>query len=52
MKLIVFTNTGHRYVFDDVENFTHTTQGFEFEFPDGRRSVFNYTSVAGFSIGQ
>ena len=55
LEIIVFTNTGKSYNFKNVTNLIPTTQGFEFDYTGvatgvTRHTVFNYTSVAGYTI--
>lgn len=55
LEIIVFTNEGKTYHFSNVEDLTHTTQGFEFDYTGvatgvTRRAVFNYASVAGYAF--
>ena len=50
MELIVFTNNGQTYMFDNVSNFKPTTKGFSFEYTGNatgvkRTAVFNSTSA-------
>lgn len=54
-EIIVFTNEGKTYSFNNVTNFKHTTQGFEFVYTGvatgvTRQAVFNYTSVSGYAL--
>lgn len=55
VELIVFTNTGQTYFFDNVENFRHTTTGFSFAYVGKatglrRHAVFNNTSTSGYAL--
>lgn len=57
MELIIFTNTGKTYNFNDVENFKLTTDGFSFDYIGKATGVkryaqFSYTSVSGYAIAQ
>lgn len=57
MELIIFTNTGKTYIFNDVENLKPTTDGFSFDYTGKstgikRHAQFNYTSVSGYAITQ
>lgn len=54
-ELIVFTNNGQTYHFENVTNFRPTTTGFSFTYHGkatdvDRDAVFNNTSVAGWAI--
>lgn len=55
MELIVFTNNGQTYHFNDVKDFKPTTTGFSFTYIGKatgveRLCVFNNTSTAGYAI--
>lgn len=55
MELIVFTNNGQTYHFNDVTDFRPTTTGFSFSYTGKatgvtRQAVFNNTSTAGFAL--
>lgn len=55
MVLIVFTNNGQTFRFEEVTDFTTTTTGFKFEYTGvmtgvTRRAVFNNTSVSGYAF--
>ena len=55
VELIVFTNTGQTYFFDNVENFRPTTTGFSFDYVGKatglrRHAVFNNTSTSGYAL--
>lgn len=54
-EIIVFTNMGRTYLFQGVENFRMTTQGFEFDYHGrntgvDRHAGFNNTCVAGYAL--
>ena len=54
MEIIVYTNAGATYKFENVSNFQYTTNGFKFEYVGASTSVkrtieFNNTSTAGFA---
>lgn len=54
-ELIVFTNNGQTYHFDNVEGFRPTTTGFSFSYVGKasgvrRHAVFNNTSTAGYAL--
>ena len=55
MELIIFTNAGKTFMFSNISNFRHTTQGFKFDYiglstSKERTAEFNYASVAGYAI--
>ncbi len=55
MELIVFTNNGQTYFFDNVKNFRPTTTGFSLSYTGKatgvtREAVFNNTSTAGYAL--
>lgn len=57
MELIVFTNNGQTYHFNDVIDFRPTTTGFSFDYTGKatsvtRSAVFNNTSTAGYALAQ
>ena len=54
-QLIVFTNNGQTYMFDNVSNFKQNTQGFSFEYTGNatgvkRTAVFNSASACGYAL--
>ena len=54
-QLIVFTNNGQTYMFDNVSNFKPTTKGFSFEYTGNttgvaRAAVFNSTSACRYAL--
>lgn len=54
-QLIVFTNNGQTYMFDNVSDFKPTTKGFSFEYTGNatgvkRTAVFNSTSACGYAL--
>lgn len=54
MELIVFTNNGKTFIFNNVSNLKHETQGFSFTYTGKstdvkREARFNYTSIAGYA---
>lgn len=54
MEIIVYTNAGATYKFENVSNFQYTTNGFKFEYVGASTGVkrtieFNNTSTAGFA---
>ncbi|UWP78308.1 hypothetical protein KZR06_16010 (plasmid) [Lacticaseibacillus paracasei] len=54
-QLIVFTNNGQTYMFDNVSDFKLTTKGFSFEYTGNatgvkRTAVFNSTSACGYAL--
>ena len=56
-ELIVFTNNGQTYHFENVTNFRPTTTGFSFTYHGkatgvDRDAVFNNTSVAGWAFAE
>jgi len=55
MELIVFTNNGQTYYFNNVTDFRPTTTGFSFNYTGKatgvkRSAVFNNTSTAGYAL--
>ncbi|WP_125607279.1 hypothetical protein [Lapidilactobacillus bayanensis] len=57
MELIVFTNNGQTYHFNDVIDCRPTTTGFSFDYTGKatgvtRSAVFNNTSTAGYALAQ
>lgn len=55
MELIVFTNNGQSYCFNDVIDFKPTTTGFSFTYTGKatgvtRKAIFNNTSTAGYAL--
>lgn len=55
MKLIVFTNNGQTYHFNDVTEFKPTTTGFSFNYVGKatevkRSAMFNNTSTSGYAL--
>lgn len=58
MKTItIFTNRGKTYFFQNIENFTHTTQGIRFDYVGKATGVrraceFNNTSMSGWAIAE
>lgn len=55
MELIVFTNNGQTYFFNNVSDFKPTTTGFSFNYVGKatavkRSSMFNNTSTAGYAL--
>lgn len=53
-NLIIFTNNGQTYNFNQVTNFLPTTTGFKFDYTGvatgtTKTAVFNNTSVAGYA---
>jgi len=57
MELIVFTNNGQTYHFNDVTEFRPTTTGFSFTYVGKatgveRGAMFNNTSTAGYALAQ
>lgn len=55
MNIIVYTNTGQTYLFQEIEDFSVTTTGFKFSYlgkATGIRStaVFNNTSTSGYAM--
>lgn len=55
MELIVFTNNGQTYLFNEVEDFKPTTTGFSFTYVGKatgvkRKAVFNNTSTSGYAL--
>lgn len=55
MELIVFTNNGQTYHFQDVKDFKPTTTGFSFIYVGKatgveRKAVFDNTSTAGYAV--
>lgn len=54
-QLIVFTNNGQTYMFDNVSNLKPTAKGFSFEYTGNatgvtRTAVFNSTSACGYAL--
>ena len=54
-QIIVFTNNGQTYMFDNVSDFKPTTKGFSFEYTGNatgvkRTAVFNSTSACGYAL--
>ncbi|WP_125606740.1 hypothetical protein [Lapidilactobacillus bayanensis] len=55
MELIVFTNNGQTYYFNNVEDFKPTTTGFSFSYVGKatgvkRSATFNNTSTSGYAL--
>lgn len=55
MELVIFTNAGKTFMFSNISNFRHTTQGFKFDYvglstSKERTAEFNYTSVSGYAF--
>ncbi|MFD1466480.1 hypothetical protein ACFQ4L_10445 [Lapidilactobacillus mulanensis] len=55
MELIVFTNNGQTYYFNNVEDFKPTTTGFSFSYVGKatgvkRSAMFNNTSTVGYAL--
>lgn len=55
MELIVFTNNGQTYYFNEVTDFRPTTTGFSFTYTGKatgvtRKAVFNNTSTSGYAL--
>ena len=55
MELIVFTNNGQAYYFNNVEDFKPTTTGFSFSYVGKatgvkRSAMFNNTSTVGYAL--
>lgn len=53
-RIFIFTNTGGCFKFENVVNFTHTTNGFEFDYyglmsEETSHAVFNNTATCGYS---
>ena len=54
-ELVVFTNTGNNYYFENVENLKPTTNGFKFDYTGmatgkKRTATFDNTSTAGYTL--
>lgn len=57
MNVVVFTNMGRTYQFEDVTEFKHSTQGFSFWYMGVSTGVkryanFNNTCVAGYALSE
>lgn len=55
LELIVFTNNGQTYYFNNVQDFKPTTTGFSFTYEGKatgvtRQATFNNTSTAGYAL--